>query len=150
MLNDLEKVFGEVSNIGSTIGRIVKQSTYDKYSDLSGLQIDYDNAEQLFLLAELREIVEKLYDVNSKISYLNRPILYEGTLHKNNSGRYETENGDYYTSGNIIEVFIYDSFYEKERWVKTSVEHDGGDYYIVYSPHIPMQGLKVRVRGQKE
>ena len=147
MLNDLEKVFGEVSNIGRAIGKVVKQSTYNEFDDLSGLQIDYDNAEQLFLLDELRGILEKLDTANDRIAYLNKPIIYEGTLHKNSSGKYETENGDYYTSGNTIEAFIYDDYREKERWAKTSVESDGIEYYLVHYKDISMQGLKVRIRG---
>lgn len=50
-----------------------------------------------------------------------------------------------FTSGDGIEVLIYDDFYDKKCWKKTRVEHDG-DYYLVGYSNIPMQGLKARIR----
>jgi hypothetical protein len=145
-MNDLEKLFNKISELGSDIGELIKMSAYDKYDDLSGLKIDRSNAEQLLLLDELKGIMYKLDQVKDSIDYLNKPIVHTGYLSKNSRGRYETEAKEF-TCGSSIEVLLYDDFYETQRWVATSVEHNQKDYYIVGFPKIPMQGLKVRVRS---
>jgi hypothetical protein len=81
-----------VSRISSEIGKILKQSTYTEYDDLSGLVIDYTDSEQLlFLHDEMRNILERLEDVKYRIDYLNKPIKEVGTLYKNEEGRYGLE-----------------------------------------------------------
>ena len=145
-MNDLEKVLSSASNISNMIGELLKKSTYDNYDDLSGLQIDLNDEEQWLLLDELKGILYNLDNAKRDIDYLNRPVVYTGVLQKNSIGRYETGNKEF-TSGNSIEVLIFDNFYEKNRWVKTSVEHDGKDYYLVGYSDIPMQGLRVRIRN---
>lgn len=128
---------------------------------MSGLKIDYQDNEQLFLLDEVRIVMEQLENVSNAINYLKRPISYTGILHKNQSGRYELENGYYYTSGSSIEFLCTDRYHETYNekseeyeivpyWCKSSVEHDGNDYYIVGHNDILMENLQVRVRSRKE
>jgi intergrase/recombinase len=142
-MNDLEKLLNSAISLNKKISEMLEESTYEDYDDLSGLKIDYE--EQLLLLDEFKGILEKLEDVKRDIDYLNRPIVYTGFLQKNSRDRYETEYKEF-TSGNCIEVLIYDDFYEKNRWVITSVEHNGKDYYLVGYSKIAIQGLKVRIR----
>jgi hypothetical protein len=144
-MSDLENLLSSASSLSIEIGKLLKTSKYREYDDLSGLKIDFDDAEQLLLLDELRGILEKLEDAKNDIDYLNRPVGKTSTLQKNSTGRYETEHKEY-TSGNDIEVLIYDKYRDKEVWVKTSVEHNGNDYYLVAYKKAPMQGLKVRTR----
>ncbi|WP_313563729.1 DUF5348 domain-containing protein [Ruminiclostridium cellobioparum] len=144
-MNDLEKVLSSASSLSWKIGELVKESKFEEYDDLSGLNINYTDEEQLLLQDELRAILDHLEKAKRDIDYLNRPIAYTGYLHKNSRGRYETGDKEY-TSGSGIEVLIYDDFYEKNRWVKTRVEHNGDDYYLVGYGDISMQGLKVRIR----
>ena len=69
----------------------------------------------------------------------------EGILQKNETGRYEL-NGSYeFTSGYPIEFYYDDPVSGEKLWVKTSVEHDGADYYLVRFKHVSMEGLKARV-----
>ena len=144
-MNDLEKVLSSASSLSWKIGELLKESKFEEYDDLSGLNIDSNNEEQLLLQDELRDILGQLKKAKIGIDYLNRPIAYTGYLQKNSRGRYETEEKEY-TSGNGIEVLIYDDYYEKNRWVKTRVEHNAKDYYLVGYGDISMQGLKVRIR----
>ncbi len=144
-MNDLEKVLSCAKNLSKEIGELFKKSTYEDYDDLSGLEINYDDEEQLLLLDEFRSILDKLATAKRDIDYLNTTVKYIGFLQKNSNGRYEAGNKEF-TSGNGIEVLIHDDFYDKERWTKTRVEHDGKDYYLVGYSDIPMQGLKVRIR----
>lgn len=57
----------QASELRSGISRLLRNSTYTRYDDLSGLEINYEDGEQLFLLDELRGIMEKLADVEDCI-----------------------------------------------------------------------------------
>ncbi len=143
---DLNMVLTEAQKLNGSIRSLLKLSTYDDYDDLSGLHIDYEDGQQLFLQSELREIMEKLSDVTGRIAYLSRPVKETSRLHKNRSGRYETENGHYYTSGSGIEALVKDDYREVPYWVWTRVEHNGKDYYLVGYKDVRLDGLTVRVR----
>ena len=143
---DLNKVFSEAQKLKWNIESLLRLSAFESYGDLSGLHIDYEDGEQLFLIEELREIMELLSDVNRRLKYLSRPVRETSRLHKNISGRYETSNGHCYTSGQGIEALIRDGHREAAYWVRTRVEHDGSDYYLVGHKEVHMDGLTVRVR----
>ena len=143
---DLNMLLKEAQKLNLSIRGILKLSTYEDYDDLSGLHINYEDGQQLFLQSELREVMEKLSDVADRIAYLSRPVMETSRLHKNRSGRYETKGGHYYTSGSGIEALIKDDYQEVPYWVWTSVEHDGKDYYLVGHKNVRLDGLTVRVR----
>lgn len=136
-VNDLKKVLSSASSLSRTISELLKKSTYENYDD--------NDEEQLLLLDEFKRILDKLENAKRDIDYLNRPIAYAGFLQKNSRGRYEIGDKEF-TSGNGIEVLVYDNFYEKKRWTKARIEHDGEDYYLIGYKDVPMQGLKVRIR----
>ena len=116
--------------------------------DLSFLDIDKTDSEQLFLTDELRSILDSLEKAYRSISYLSRPIKSSSVLYKNNRGRYEARDGSReYTSGSGIEALVYDDYNECNKWVSTRVEHDGQDYYLVGYKNVGMDGLKTRVRA---
>ena len=95
---------------------------------------------------ELRGIMEKLADVEDCIRYIAQPVLKMEQLRKNVSGRYETGSGFYYCCGSPIEALVADGRYDVPYWVRTSVEHDGTDYYLVGHREVRMEGLTVRIR----
>ncbi len=144
-MNDLQNVLHSCNSIGKDIKAVLKASTYIEYDDLSGLQIDYEDPEQMLLLEELRGIMDKLSDAYTGIEYLNSVVKHHGVLHRNRRGRYESASKEY-TCGSSIEAFVYDHAAGCSRWVKTRVEHNGMDYYLVRWPDVPMQELKVRER----
>lgn len=143
---DLNMVLTEAQKLNEGIRNVLKLSNYEDYDDLSGLDIDYEDGQQLFLQSELGKIMEKLSDATDRITYLSRPVTETSCLHKNGSGRYETAGGHYYTSGSRIEALIKDDCQEVPYWVWTRVEHDGRDYYLVGYENIRLDGLTVRVR----
>lgn len=145
---DVKGVMAEALGLRWEISRLLRYSTYNKYDDLSELEINYEDAEQLFLLDELRTITDKLADVEDRMSYLSRPIAETSRLHRNEGGRYETAHGHYYTCGSRIEALVSDDYHEAPYWVRTSVEHDGKDYYLVGHRGVPLNGLTVRVRKE--
>lgn len=145
-MSDLESLLSRLKVLNGDIKDIIKQSKYDMYDDLSGLNIDYDNPEELLLLDEIRGIAQKLSDVSGDIEYLSKPIKSTGKLFKNSNGKYEMDNHyKTYSCGHTIEVYLYDEFSERYSWVISSVEFNK-DYYIVGHKNVPMEGLKARVR----
>jgi len=146
-MTNLNQVLAKTTEMKWKIDSLLKLSTYDDYDDLSGLSIDYDNPEELFLLDELKNIMVQLTNVRDKIKYLSRPVKETSCLYRNGVGRYETRQGHGYTCGSGIEALVSDDRHDSPYWVRTRVEHDGEDYYLVGHKGIDMNGLTVRVRG---
>jgi len=85
-----------------------------------------------------------------RIERMFLPVVAQGRLVKNSSGRYEIEGTDYYfTSGSSCEIYV--SFYEDDEpgenmtWVPTRIEHNK-DYYFVARPGLSPAGVLARVR----
>ncbi len=147
-MTNLKKVFSETKGLRCEIDRILKLSTYDKYDDLSGLEIDYKDGEQLFLLGELQSIMESLNEVRGRLAYLALPVREESRLHWKCSGRYETDSGHYYTCGSPIEALVQDGYRDVPYWVCTRLESNDKGYYLVGYGNVDLDGLTVRVRGE--
>ena len=143
---NINDIMLQASELQPGISRLLRNSTYPRYDDLSGLEINYEDGEQLFLLDELRGVMEKLADVEDCIRYIVQPVLRTEQLRKNASGRYETGSGFYYCCGSPIEALVTDDRYDVPYWVRTSVEHDGTDYYLVGHRDVCMEGLTVHIR----
>ncbi len=93
----------EFKAISEGINKIAKSVGFLEYGDLSDLDIDRTLATDIYLEREIEVIIDALGDIQGKINYLALPVKYEGELYRNADGRYETNQGDYYTSGSIIE-----------------------------------------------
>lgn len=145
---DVKSVMAAALGMRGEISRLLRLSTYNQYGDLCELKIDYEDADQLFLLNELLAIMEKLADVEDKLSYLSWPIVETSRLWKNEVGKYETAHGHYYSCGSRIEALVSDDYHESPYWTRTSVEHDGTDYYLVGHRDVSLNGLTVRVRKE--
>ncbi len=144
-MNDLQKVWSELTAIQPNLERIIELSKYELYDDLSGLSIDYMDAEQLLLLDTLRYALTHIEELNNTLTYFNKPIRHEGVLTKHSNGRYTLGDIEF-TSGRSIEAYVYDAYDERYAWVKTRIEHNGTDYFLWGFNHVPLDGLLVRVR----
>lgn len=145
---DLQAALAEAVKLNQHITQFLKFSTYPEYNDLSGLDIDFHDGEQILIWDELRRITERLADVQEYISYLTRPVAEESRLSKGTAGKYRTAKGHYYDCTSVIEALVSDEYHDVPYWTITSVEHNGKDYYLVGHKDIPMKGLRVRVRTQ--
>ena len=143
---DLQTVLSEAVKLNRSITQFLKFSTDTDYDALSGLDIDFADGEQILLLDELRCITDRLADVQECISYLTRPVTEVSRLRKGTAGKYRTAKGRFYDCGNSIEALVTDEYHEVPYWTRTTVEHDGEDYYLVGYKNLPMNGLCVRVR----
>ena len=144
---DLQMVLSEAVKLNRSISQFLKFSTYPDYDDLSGLDIDRTDSEQLLLWEELRRITDKLADVQEYVSYLTRPITEVSILRKGTAGKYRTAKGHFYDCRSSIEALVTDEYHEVPYWTRTVVEHNGEDYYLVGYKNLPMKGLRVRVRS---
>lgn len=103
--------------------------------------------EQRFEYEQLLGIGAKLEEALTRWQYLQKSVVAEGFLRKNENGRYEID-GREFTSGESIEVLISDPDFDETTWVKSRVEHNGEDYYLVGYEGVPMGGLMARQRGE--
>lgn len=144
------EVITELKSISDRISKIAKMTGYVEYEDLSELDIDRTDPNDIFIERELRFMLETLGDIQGNIDYLALPVNLVGTLFRNADGRYETEHGNYYTCGSIIEYLSHDErLHDYPFWRKSRVEHNSIDYYIPGEPELSLDGLTVRVRRNR-
>ena len=149
-MNSLSQVMDQAMALKSEISKLLLASTYKEYSDLSGLDINYGDSEQLLQLEVLRDITEKLADIEATLDYMSLPVLEGGQLVKNAVGKYTTNSGHVLHAGSMVEALIADGVYDVPYWSIDRVEHDGTDYCLVKNLNTPMDGLAVRIRGKME
>lgn len=153
---DLKGLSDELKKVKIQIEKVLSISGYRNDDDLSALE-DFKQiktADQRQQLEEYRDILDKLDDIQYKLVYLEKPIQEVSRIYTNESGRYETDRGYYYTSGSGIEFLrteeVYnddtDTWESAEIWTTSRVESKDGRYYIVGYPNLEMSGLKVRIR----
>ena len=149
-MKSLAQIMDQAMVLKSEISKLLLASTYKECSDLSGLDINYGDSEQLLQLEVLRDITEKLADIEATLDYMSLPVLEGGQLVKNAVGKYTTNSGHVLHAGSMVEALIADGVYDVPYWSIDRVEHDGTDYCLVKNLNTPMDGLAVRVRGKKE
>lgn len=154
MSKNIKEIMKEVFEINMKIKQLISHAEYEQFDDLSGLEYDDENPDDLMALDELRNLFRKLDDISHTINYLNRPIKEEGFLHKNRNGKYEINGHELSCSCGIEYLatddwhFKYDEegrYVETPFWCTSRIEHDGEDYYIV-DADVELEGLKVRIR----
>ncbi len=144
---NLQDVLAEAVKLNKSITQFLKFSTYTNYDDLSGLDIDFKDGEQLFLREELRGIAARLAEAQDYILNLSSPIVEVSRLRKGTAGKYRTAKGHFYDCRSIIEALVSDEYHSVPYWTRAVVEHNGDDYYMVGYEGISLNGLTVRVRS---
>ncbi len=137
---NLQQIFAEAVQLNQGITWFLKASTFFEYSDLSGLDPDTRDGEQM-LWDELRFITDKLADVQERITYLTRPVSEVSRLRKGAAGKDRTAKGHYYDCRSGIEALVTDEYRDVPYWTRTAVEHDGRDYYLAGFRDLPLSSL---------
>ena len=155
MSKHIKDIFNEVEELNLKIKQVLYHAEFENYEDLSALEYNNINPDDLMLLDELRSILTKLDEISHIINYLSRPIKKEGILHKNRNGRYEMECHEF-SSGYGIEYLATDDWHcrydenneyvQTPYWCVSRIEHNGDDYYIVGANDVELEGLRVRIR----
>ncbi|WP_262173268.1 DUF5348 domain-containing protein [Saccharococcus sp. Marseille-Q5394] len=118
--------------------------TRDLMENINVFNLNADAVQKYHILYKAMEGLEEAY---SSIVDLNKKVLIEGHLLKNNRGRYEL-CGREFTSGSLIDVWREDpDMKDGGYYISSRIEHRGGDYYCVDMPYIKLDGLKARYRA---
>lgn len=131
---ELEKLEPRIKWVTNMINEAENEGVYNE-----------GDPQEMYLRGMFYQIGNKLDDVRRIIRQVSAPVIEEGILHKNSCGRYEMPSGDYFTSGSNIEYFFTNSEGEN-RWIHSTIEHNGEDYCVVDNSSIQLEGLMVRVK----
>ena len=155
MAVSIKDIMNEVGNLNTEIKRVLQQAQFENYEDLSAVEYDKADPNELMLVDELRSMLTKLEEVSHTINYLNAPVTKTGTLRRNETGRFEVD-GLELQSGMGIEYLASDDWHSRydendnyvpaPYWCASRIEHNGDDYYIVGTQNIKLEGLSVRIR----
>lgn len=143
---DTKTVLAELHTIKRAISNVVQMTGYAEYGDMSEVSIECET-EDFFLRDEFNLIIDKLADMQARIEYLMLPVVETSTLSRNSRDRFETPSGYELTCGCGIE-YLHTAEDENDhtKWCRSSVEHNGKDYYIVGERDLSLSGLLVRIR----
>ena len=152
---DLQRMKESFFKLNKDITDFLHSIKYYDYDDLSYLIEDpfsLDPEERL-LYNTFRKAAESLEDFRYQIEPLTWEPEKPEKLHKTESGRYMTSR-KCYTSGYSIEYLCEaedyphgeDELKPVKQWERSSIEHNGEDYYIVKRPGLPLEGLTIRER----
>lgn len=142
----LKELQNELVLVEGKVSKVLKESGYWEDKDLCSVEYDRKDMDEVFLIHELNAAFDKLLGACRDMMYLRLPVRYRGKLHKQSNGRYCL--GEYeLTSGCGIEVLVYNDWSEEGRWIWTSIEHNGVDYYLVHQPDVCLEGLEARIRS---
>ena len=153
-MRTISELTEELQKLNRSLKSVIKASQFNEYDDLSGLEYDGADPEQLLLVEKYRSILDSLETASSSISYLQQPIAYKGKLTKQANGRFSV-GGYELTCGTGLEVlepceiFKDGHFTDGYRWTSTRLEHDGKDYYLVGVTADRLEGMQARIRERR-
>ena len=130
-LKILEEIENSISKLEDRHGYLPEEFEYS-----------YDNPEEKYQHDTVRSVISQLADVQTQIKWMNKSVISEGILVKNNIDRYEIQGTEIeFSSGSPLDVWNN----EWNQWETSRIEHNGEDYYIVsLGRNKPISGLKVR------
>lgn len=139
-LNDTKSMY---NNLNGEIKQLINILGYE----CENIQFDRNNLDEMFYKDQYHRLAEKLEEIENRLSYLQKPVLEEGYIRQNESGRYELPSGTYLTSGNVCEILVNDIKLNEKHWQYTTIEHNGKDYYAVsLGKDININGMLIRIR----
>lgn len=146
----IQDVFDRLIPIEKTAGELITDTGYDPDDGIGGkVRHLPDMCEDAFLRDKAEGILASLDDIIRELRYLRQPLHGEHILMKFPDGRYGYLKKDRtpreFTCGDSLEAKIRDRC-GNPRWIASTVEHDGTDYFLVGSLGAPLDGLTVRER----
>ena len=140
----------EASKLESQINHMNELCGYLDCDDLSMMEINYQDPDEIMLQRELSKIMGRLNEIKNNLRWLRNPIKLQGKLCLNRNERYEVK-GYEFQCGDCLEVKIYDECFDRWEWVPTRMEHNGKHYYLVdvfEVANVSLEGLVVRIRSE--
>ena len=149
----LEDVFSRLQGIDRAAQALLRDAGFSSDTGFAeDVALLPDIPDTRFLKENIELLLEPLTRMHSLLSYLETPASPEYVLEKFPNGRYGYRDGEgscrEFTCGQTLEARMNNSF-GRQRWVRTRVEHDGSDYFIMGYGSVPLSGLTVRERRQR-
>ena len=148
----LKDVFSRLHEIDQAAQALIREAGFSFDTGLAqNVPFAPEGPDTRFLKESVELLLDPLSEMHSLLSYLETPASPEHILDRFKNGRYGYRdiNGSRreFSCGQTLEARITDSF-GCLRWVKTRMEHDGGDYFLMGNRSVPLTGLTVRERRQ--
>lgn len=143
----LDELNKELYALNSRIKGILKASGFEDWGEVE-VEHDTQNPDEVMLANEYRQIVEKLDGVSRALGYFMLPVAREGKLRLNQNGRYELDGAEL-TSGEGVEVLLYDDCMERWEWYASRIESMDGKYYLVGKSNLDLEGVTARQRERR-
>lgn len=146
----LKDVFSRLHEIDQAAQALIRDAGFS-FDTGSAENVPFapDGPDARFLKESIELLLDPLAEMHSLLSYLEIPASPEHVLEKFSNGRYGYRdiNGSRreFSCGQTLEARITDSS-GCLRWIKTRMEHDGDDYFLMGHRSVPLTGLTVRER----
>ena len=149
----LKDVFSRLHEIDQAAQALIREAGFSSDTgSADNVPFVPDRPDTHFLKESIELLLAPLSEMHSLLSYLETPASPEYVLERFRNGRYGYRDGKgsrrEFSCGQTLEARITDRF-GCLRWVKTRVEHDGDDYFIMGHRSVPLAGLTVRERRQR-
>lgn len=149
----LEDVFSRLRGIDQAAQALIREAGFSSDTGfVKGVSLPSNGPDTRFLKESIELLLDPLEEMHSLLSYLDTPTSPEHVLEKFPNGRYGYRDGKgscrEFTCGQSLEARVKDSS-GCQRWVRTRMEHDGSDYFIMGYGSVPLNGLTVRERGRQ-
>lgn len=149
----LKDVFNRLHEIDQAAQALIRETGFSFDTGSAGkVSFAPEEPDTRFLKESIALLLEPLDQMHCLLSYLEAPASPEHVLERFRNGRYGYRDGNgsrrEFSCGQTLEAKIKDSF-GRLRWVKTRMEHNGDDYFLMGHPSVPLAGLTVRERRQR-
>ena len=146
----LTTILTRLRGIDREMQELINETGFDPDDGLDGQVCpETTDPEELFLQEYIENILDAFTELHDDISYLGNPTHGEFVLTLFPDGRYgyvdEQGNSNTFHCGKTLEAKVPVP-YGHPRWVRTRIEHDGSDFYLVRHSSVPLNGLTIRER----
>lgn len=147
----IQNVFDRLRPIDQAASQLLLDTGYDPDDGCLGRDVRPlpDVYEDAFYRDKAEEILDHLGEICNTLRYLRTPSHGEHILAQFPDGHYGYRDGGSdirtFITGDRLEAKIHDK-YGRKRWVLTTIEYDGADYFLRGFFDIPLDGLTVRER----
>jgi len=146
----LNDIFTRLESIDLEAQSLISDAGFSSDTGL-GLSVcqNPEDPNDAYLQDEAEQLLEPFEVLHEELRYLRHPFRGEYILECLPDGRpgFYDEEGYRYSlhCGQGLEAKIRDRR-GRLRWIRSRIEHDGEDFYLVGCPHMPLSNLPIRVK----
>lgn len=135
------QIQAELEELLPRMQHVFKQikDTEDEWSN----HYDRNDPEEQYQRGMFYRAGDLMVDAARVLTQAFAEVRDQGFLRKQANGRYALNGFELATTSNV-EYLDVDG--DIRRWVATRIEHNGSDYFLLATKHIPLDGLHVRIK----